>query len=112
MVKNQRKTKANAAAPVPRLCERLGFDSAESTEVLMSAATRNSETPWMTKEIKSDLRRPMRSMTRAAAAVPKMPNVLTKPPIQADLYASKPASSKRTVAHVAMTRMPVHCWIC
>lgn len=93
MVKNHRKMNTNEAAAVPSDDAKAGSVIWRSWEVLMKAATRNSETPWVTKEIRRDFLLPSRSMTRLAAAVPKIPNVLTRPASQLDLYESNPASA-------------------
>ena len=75
MVKNHKKTNAKDAAAV--------FDW--STASLMRAPTRNKEIPWITKEMSSDFLLPRRSITRDAAAVPKIPRVLMSPASQLDL---------------------------
>lgn len=51
----------------------------------MRPPTRKSEIPWVTKEMRRDFLRPRRSITRDAAAVPKIPSVLMRPASQLDL---------------------------
>lgn len=109
MVKTNRKTNTMTAQAIPKALLRAPV---LSSLVRMNAATRKSEMPCVTNETVKLFTRPRRSITRAAAAVPMMPVVLTRPESQADFSASKPARLKSVPAHVAMARMPVHCWIC
>lgn len=77
--------KTKEAAAVPSWVERPGLDFNELSDVLIRIPTHRSEIPCPINDMRSDLIRPNRSMTRAAAAVPKIPKVLTRPASQADL---------------------------
>ena len=85
IVKNHKKTNAKEPAAVPSALAFAGSVSRASFAVLMNAPTRNKEIPWITKEMSNDFLRPRRSITKDAAAVPKMPRVLMRPASQLDL---------------------------